>query len=113
MGQLPGTLSLFHAVVGELKQRAGGEPFDNRNRIYAGFGRLLGNINLTGLDEMSDAAATAVYTLARRDLVKQPLVDPTPRQEGLEGINEGGGLHADHDDHEPVASSSRSMTRTL
>jgi pimeloyl-ACP methyl ester carboxylesterase len=36
--QLPGALSLFHAVAGELKQRAGGEPFDNRNRIYVGFG---------------------------------------------------------------------------
>jgi pimeloyl-ACP methyl ester carboxylesterase len=36
--QVPGALSLFHALVGELKQRAGGEPFDNRNRIYAGFG---------------------------------------------------------------------------
>jgi pimeloyl-ACP methyl ester carboxylesterase len=35
---LPGTLSLFHFIAGELKQRAGGEPFDNRNRIYVGFG---------------------------------------------------------------------------
>jgi pimeloyl-ACP methyl ester carboxylesterase len=26
------------AVAGELKVRAGGEPFDNRNRIYDGFG---------------------------------------------------------------------------
>lgn len=38
VGQLPGALALFHAVIGELKQRAGGEPFDNRNRIYVGFG---------------------------------------------------------------------------
>jgi pimeloyl-ACP methyl ester carboxylesterase len=38
VGQLPGALSLFHTVIGELRQRAGGEPFDNRNRIYAGFG---------------------------------------------------------------------------
>ena len=36
--QLPVALSLFHAVIAELKQRAGGEPFDNRNRIYVGFG---------------------------------------------------------------------------
>jgi Zn-dependent M28 family amino/carboxypeptidase len=77
---------------------------DRGARNYDGFGRLLGNINLTGLDEMSDAAATAVYTLARRDLGKQPLVDPAPRMEDVDGINEGGGLHADHDDHEPVAS---------
>src|SRR5688572_18148876 len=28
----------MEAIVGELKQRAGGEPFDNRNRIYLGFG---------------------------------------------------------------------------
>jgi alpha-beta hydrolase superfamily lysophospholipase len=38
VGQLPGALALFHAIAGELKQRAGGEPFDNRNHIYAGFG---------------------------------------------------------------------------
>ena len=38
VGQLPGALSLFHALAGELKQRAGGEPFDNRNHIYIGFG---------------------------------------------------------------------------
>lgn len=38
VGMLPGALGLFHALVGELKQRAGGEPFDNRNRIYMGFG---------------------------------------------------------------------------
>ena len=36
--QLPVVLSFFHAILGELKQRAGGEPFDNRNRIYSGFG---------------------------------------------------------------------------
>ena len=36
--QLPGALGLYHAIIGELKQRAGGEPFDNRNRIYVGFG---------------------------------------------------------------------------
>jgi pimeloyl-ACP methyl ester carboxylesterase len=36
--QLPDALGLFHFVAGELKQRAGGEPFDNRNRIYVGFG---------------------------------------------------------------------------
>lgn len=77
---------------------------DRGSRDYSGFGNLLGNINVTGLDEMSDAAATATYVLARRDLAKHPLVDPEPRQEGVDGINEGGGLHADHDDHEPVES---------
>jgi pimeloyl-ACP methyl ester carboxylesterase len=35
--QLPDALTLFQIVVSELKQRAGGEPFDNRNRIYDGF----------------------------------------------------------------------------
>jgi Zn-dependent M28 family amino/carboxypeptidase len=77
---------------------------DRGARSFDGFGRLMGNINLTGLDEMSDAAATALYTFARRDLATSPLVDPTPRRENTDGINEGGGLHADHDDHEPVAS---------
>ena len=38
VAQLTGALTLFHTLVTELKQRAGGEPFDNRNRIYAGFG---------------------------------------------------------------------------
>lgn len=79
---------------------------DRGAREFTGFGNLLGNINLIGLDEMSDAAATALYTFARRDLDKQPLVDPAPRMQNTDGINEGGGLHADHDDHEPVASSS-------
>ena len=78
---------------------------DRGSRSFTGFGKLQGNINLTGLDEMSDAAATATYVLARRDLVKRPLIDPTPRKEGVDGINEGGGLHAEHDhDDEPVAS---------
>jgi hypothetical protein len=31
-------LPFFQAIAAELKQRAGGEPFDNRNRIYSGFG---------------------------------------------------------------------------
>jgi pimeloyl-ACP methyl ester carboxylesterase len=35
---LPLVLPFFQAIMGELKQRAGGEPFDNRNRIYVGFG---------------------------------------------------------------------------
>jgi pimeloyl-ACP methyl ester carboxylesterase len=38
VGDLPVVLSFFHVIAGELKQRAGGEPFDNRNRIYMGFG---------------------------------------------------------------------------
>ena len=38
VSQLTGALTLFHTLVTELKGRAGGEPFDNRNRIYAGFG---------------------------------------------------------------------------
>jgi len=36
--QLPGVLAFFQVIAGELKQRAGGEPFDNNNRIYTGFG---------------------------------------------------------------------------
>ena len=35
---LPLVLSFFQTILTELKQRAGGEPFDNRNRIYTGFG---------------------------------------------------------------------------
>ena len=36
--QLPDALAFFQVIAGELKQRAGGEPFDNRNHIYSGFG---------------------------------------------------------------------------
>jgi pimeloyl-ACP methyl ester carboxylesterase len=36
--EVPGVLAFFHAIMGELTERAGGEPFDNSNRIYSGFG---------------------------------------------------------------------------
>jgi hypothetical protein len=35
--ELPGVLSFWQAIVRELKQRTGGNPFDNRNTIYSGF----------------------------------------------------------------------------
>lgn len=38
VGQLPVALPFFQVIAGELKQRAGGEPFDNRNHVYSGFG---------------------------------------------------------------------------
>ena len=38
MQALPFVLPFFQGILAELKQRAGGEPFDNRNRIYSGFG---------------------------------------------------------------------------
>jgi pimeloyl-ACP methyl ester carboxylesterase len=67
--QVPGALSLFHALVGELKQRAGGEPFDNRNRIYVGFG-----------DDVTLNRSVKRYTAnpAARDYVKQ-YATPTGR----------------------------------
>ena len=36
--QLPGALAFFEVIAAELKARAGGEPFDNADRIYGGFG---------------------------------------------------------------------------
>lgn len=36
--QVAGALPFFQIIAAELKQRAGGEPFDNQNRIYSGFG---------------------------------------------------------------------------
>ena len=62
VAQLPGALSLYHAVVAEVKQRAGGEPFDNRNRIYVGFGDD-GGLNRT----VKRYAATS----SARDYVRQ------------------------------------------
>ena len=35
---LPDVLAFFQVIAAELKQRAGGEPFDNTNRVYSGFG---------------------------------------------------------------------------
>lgn len=35
--ELPGVFSFWQAIVKELKQRTGGNPFDNRNTIYSGF----------------------------------------------------------------------------
>jgi pimeloyl-ACP methyl ester carboxylesterase len=35
--EIPGVLSFFKAILKELQQRAGGNPFDNRNTIYSGF----------------------------------------------------------------------------
>ena len=56
----------------------------------------------TRLDENFTIAIA--QACAKGLMAKQPLVDPKPRMENTDGINEGGGLHADHDDHEPVAS---------
>lgn len=36
--QVAAALPFFHIIAAELKLHAGGEPFDNRNRIYSGFG---------------------------------------------------------------------------
>jgi pimeloyl-ACP methyl ester carboxylesterase len=67
--QLPFVLSFFHAILGELKQRAGGEPFDNRNRIYSGFG-----------DDVAVNRAVKRYTAdpAAREYVRQ-YASPTGR----------------------------------
>lgn len=37
LSELPGVISFWQAIVKELKQRAAGNPFDNRNTIYSGF----------------------------------------------------------------------------
>ncbi len=69
VAQLPDALGLFHFVAGELKQRAGGEPFDNRNRIYVGFG-----------DDVALNRSVKRYTAlpAARDYVRQ-YATPTGR----------------------------------
>ena len=61
----------------------------------------IANVNLKGLDEMSDAAAHATLHFAQRNLAKQPLVDPTSKVTGVATTPSGGGLHDDHDhDHD-------------
>ncbi|HVF80002.1 MAG TPA: M28 family peptidase [Solirubrobacteraceae bacterium] len=60
------------------------------------------NVNVQGLHEMSDAAGHAVLTVARRNLAKNPLVNPTGPVSGSGATTSGGGgLHAD-DDHDEI-----------
>ena len=55
------------------------------------------NISLEGLSQMSDAAGHAVLTLAKRNLVKDPLVNPAGPVSGSGATTSGGGgLHEDH-----------------
>src|SRR4030095_2705865 len=35
---LPGTIAMYQRIAAELTHRAGGNPFDNNNRVYKGFG---------------------------------------------------------------------------
>ena len=56
------------------------------------------NISIQGLDEMSDAAAHATLTLAKRNFVQSPLVNPSPAAGGEAGSGGGGGLHDDHEE---------------
>ncbi|MDC5696271.1 M28 family metallopeptidase [Intrasporangium calvum] len=60
----------------------------------------LSNINMKGLDEMSDAVAHSVLTFANRDFAKAGLVDPAGPVSGTTTTTEGGGLHDDHDHEE-------------
>ncbi|HVE64481.1 MAG TPA: M28 family metallopeptidase [Mycobacteriales bacterium] len=61
----------------------------------------INNVNLRGLDEMSDAAAHATLHFSKRDFARHPLVDPPAASSGSSGSGGGGGLH---DDHEAVDS---------
>jgi len=57
------------------------------------------NISINGLSEMSDAAAHATYSLSKRDLAKNPLVNPFGPVSGTGGTTSGGGgLHIDHEE---------------
>ena len=77
---------------------------EGRNKATcSGLQDLVGNVNVKGLDEMSDAAAHATSHFARRDVAKQPLTDPSAPVTGVATTSGGGGLNADHD-HEAEAS---------
>lgn len=54
------------------------------------------NVDLTGLDQMSDAVAHAVLTFARRDFTRFPLTDPETT--ATSGTGGGGGLHDHHEE---------------
>ena len=38
VADLPVALPLFNLIASEIKTRAGGQPYDNQNRVYSGFG---------------------------------------------------------------------------
>ena len=77
-----------------------GAPYDACYHLVCD---TLANISAKGLDEMSDAVGHSVLTMARRDLVKNPLVNPSTPVTGTGGTTpSGGGLHDDHD-HEVEA----------
>ena len=38
VADLPGVLQFWNLISSELKARAGGQPYDNQNRVYSGFG---------------------------------------------------------------------------
>ncbi|HWH01153.1 MAG TPA: M20/M25/M40 family metallo-hydrolase [Pilimelia sp.] len=72
-----------------------GEPYD---RCYHLACDDVANVNVTALDQMSDAMAHVLLTLAKRNFDKSPLVDPAPVAGGP-ATGGGGGLH-DHDEEE-------------
>jgi Zn-dependent M28 family amino/carboxypeptidase len=72
-----------------------GAPYD---RCYHLRCDTLANVNRQGLDEMSDAAGHTAFTLAKRNFIKSPLVNPSSPVSGSGGTNDaGGGLHPPHD----------------
>jgi hypothetical protein len=56
----------------------------------------LANVNNTGLDQMSDAAAHVTVHFANRKFDKQPLVNPAVA--AGDGSGDSGGLHSQHDE---------------
>lgn len=56
----------------------------------------IANVNMKGLDEMSDAAAHAVLTFSRWQFAKGALPTPTGPVSGDSTTVSGGGLHEDH-----------------
>jgi len=56
--ELPGLLAFYYEIVRELQVRAGGNPFDNRNTIYDGFGDD-GALNRGVIRYAADPAARA------------------------------------------------------
>ena len=55
------------------------------------------NNSNTALDQMTDAAAHATLYFAKRNLDKNPLVDPAGPVSGVASTSGGGGLHDEHD----------------
>ncbi len=81
----------------EQVAKFGGEAGVAYDKCYHLACDTIENVNIKGLDEMSDAVAHTTLSFAKRNFLKHPLVNPAGPVGPGGGTTSGGGLHDDHD----------------